>query len=115
MGKLLDKGISKLYFTISEVSSMVDEEAHVLRYWETEFKQLKPKKNKAGKRIYTRADIDTVFNIRHLLRDDKFTLEGARQAIANKNSRPKNSKGELGDLQQVRDFLTHMLDRIKVE
>ena len=74
MEKLLDEGISKLYFTISEVGSMVEEEAHVLRYWETEFRQLKPKKNKAGKRIYTRADVDTVYQIRHLLRNDKFTL-----------------------------------------
>jgi len=115
MGKLLDKGISKLYFTISEVASMVEEEAHVLRYWETEFRQLKPKKNKAGKRIYTRADIDVVFNIRHLLRDEKYTLEGARQSIANKAGLRKADIGEMGDLIQVREFLSQVLERIKVD
>lgn len=112
MGKLSDEGISKLYFTISEVGAMVEEEAHVLRYWETEFRQLRPKKNKAGKRIYTRADIDTVFNIRHLLRSDKYTLEGARQAMAAKTRRSDTNTEENGDLSQVREFLTQVLERI---
>ena len=94
---------------------MVEEEAHVLRYWETEFRQLKPKKNKAGKRIYTRADIDIVFNIRHLLRDEKYTLEGARQSIANKAGLRKADIGEMGDLIQVREFLSQVLERIKVD
>jgi DNA-binding transcriptional MerR regulator len=113
MNKLLDAGISKLYYTISEVAATVDEEAHVLRYWETEFKQLRPKKNKAGKRIYTRTDIDIVFRIRHLLRDDKFTLEGARQALAAKSSVTSNSGEMTGDLANVRSLLSQMLDRVK--
>lgn len=115
MEKLLDEEISKLYFTISEVGSMVDEETHVLRFWETEFRQLKPKKNKAGKRIYTRADIDTVYQIRHLLRDDKYTIEGARQAMAQTSVREESGDGQNGDLSQVREFLTQMLDRIIVD
>ncbi len=113
MGKLSDEGISKLYFTISEVGAMVEEEAHVLRYWETEFRQLRPRKNKAGKRIYTRADIDTVYHIRRLLRNDKYTLEGARQAMAEKPEQKKTGTGENGDLSQVREFLMQVLDRIE--
>ena len=115
MSSFLDQGISKLYYTISEVAAMVDEEAHVLRYWETEFKQLRPKKNKSGKRIYTRSDIDILFRIRHLLRDDKFTLEGARQALASKSSDGSFSDGDEQNLIQVKELLTQMLERIKVD
>lgn len=115
MGKLLDKGISKLYFTISEVTSMLDEDAHVLRYWETEFRQLKPKKNKAGKRIYTRDDIDIIFRIRHLLRDDKYTLEGARKAMSKQSENNDISTAGSSDLLEVRAFLTQALERIKTD
>jgi DNA-binding transcriptional MerR regulator len=115
MNNFLDQGISKLYYTISEVATMVDEEAHVLRYWETEFKQLRPKKNKSGKRIYTRSDIDIVFRIRNLLREDKFTLEGARQALSSKATAGSSSKGDEQNLVQVRELLTQMLERIRTD
>lgn len=111
---MLDRGITKLYYTISEVADLVDEEAHVLRYWETEFELLHPKKNRGGKRIYTREDIDSVFRVSHLLRDEKYTIEGARQ-ILSKRSRPSSSDGAaVEDLVEVRAFLERFLDRIKV-
>ena len=111
MARLLDKGISKLYHTISEVCDLVGEEAHVLRYWESEFPQLRPKKNKAGKRTYTRNDIDTLFRIRQLLREEKYTLEGARQAM-----KQKPEAGALAvapDLASVRSLLVDVRDRIR--
>ncbi len=110
---MLDDGITKLYYTISEVCQLVDEEAHVLRYWETEFEQLKPRKNRAGKRVYTREDIDIVFRIRHLLRDDKFTIEGARQALDRDSRTGPKTTTSTEDLLKVRKFLTRFLDRIK--
>ena len=55
---MLDTGITKLYYTISEVANLMEEEAHVLRYWESEFDVLRPRKNRAGKRVYTKDDID---------------------------------------------------------
>lgn len=110
---MLDDGITKLYYTISEVCQLVDEEAHVLRYWETEFEQLEPKKNRAGKRVYTRADIDVVFHIRHLLRDDKFTIEGARQALERDTRPARKATTSTQDLMGVKDFLERFLDRIK--
>lgn len=76
------EGIRKLYHSISEVAELTDLEAHVLRYWETEFEQLRPKKNRAGNRVYTERDIAVVERIRHLLRDEKYTIEGARQVLA---------------------------------
>jgi DNA-binding transcriptional MerR regulator len=75
-------GIRKLYYSISEVSKITELEQYVLRYWETEFDQLKPAKNRAGNRIYTNKEIDLILRIKHLLRDEQFTIEGAKQAIS---------------------------------
>jgi len=112
MASILDTGITKLYYTISEVADLVEEEAHVLRYWETEFSQLHPKKNRGGKRVYTREDIDTVFRIRHLLRNEKYTIDGARQALS-KKSGATEAPVETADLQEVKVFLQQLLERIK--
>jgi len=110
---MLDNGITKLYYTISEVATLVDEEAHVLRYWESEFDLLAPRKNRAGKRVYTRDDIDVVFRIRHLLREDKYTIDGARQALEREAVSVRRGSGETSELVEVRDFLSKVLDRIK--
>lgn len=74
-------GIRKLYYSIREVSERTGLKPHVLRYWETEFEQLQPKKNRAGNRAYTERDIELVERIQELLRDDKYTIEGARQVL----------------------------------
>lgn len=109
---MLDSGITKLYYTISEVADMVKEEPHVLRYWETEFVQIRPKKNRGGKRIYTRDDIDTVFRIRHLLRDDKFTIEGARQTLSKRSKASSSNGAGASELMEVRGFLERVLERV---
>ena len=76
------KQIKKLYYSIGEVSRITDLKAYVLRYWETEFKQLKPPKNRAGNRTYRQSDIDLILFIKDLLYNKKFTIEGARTQIA---------------------------------
>lgn len=76
-----DLQIKKLYYSISEVSKMLGLEQYVLRYWETEFEQLRPQKNRAGNRIYTEKDIDVVKLIKRLTREDRYTIEGARQVM----------------------------------
>jgi len=76
-----DLSIKKLYYSISEVSKITEVEQYVLRYWETEFEQLKPQKNRAGNRIYTNKDIQTILLIKNLLRDKKYTIEGAKNII----------------------------------
>ena len=76
------KQIKKLYYSIGEVSKMTDLKAYVLRYWETEFKQLKPPKNRAGNRTYRQTDIDLILFIKDLLYNKKFTIEGARTQLA---------------------------------
>jgi DNA-binding transcriptional MerR regulator len=74
-------GIKKLYYSISEVSKIADLEQYVLRYWESEFDQLKPAKNRAGNRIYTNRDIKLILYIKKLLRDERYTIEGAKQVL----------------------------------
>ncbi len=80
-----DLSIKKLYYSISEVSKLTSVEQYILRYWETEFEQLHPQKNRAGNRIYTNKDISIILKIKTLLRDKKYTIEGAKK-ILNENS-----------------------------
>lgn len=72
----------KLYYSISEVCRMTGLEAHVLRYWETEFAQMRPKKNRAGNRAYRTREIEYIRYIRHLLHEEKYTLQGAKKKLA---------------------------------
>ena len=74
--------IKKLYYSIGEVSKITDLKQYVLRYWETEFKQLNPNKNKAGNRTYRQKDIDIILDIKNLLYKEKFTIEGARKMLS---------------------------------
>jgi len=75
------KDIKKLYYSISEVSTITELKQYVLRYWETEFTQLKPSKNRAGNRIYRSHDIDVIMGIKSLLYDRKYTIKGAKQHL----------------------------------
>ena len=71
----------KLYFKIGEVSELLGVEPYVLRYWETEFPTLSPKKSGTGHRLYRRKDVELLLRIKHLLYEKRFTIEGARQAL----------------------------------
>ncbi|MCF7798157.1 MAG: MerR family transcriptional regulator [Lentisphaeria bacterium] len=74
-------GIKKLYYSIGEVSKITDLKQYVLRYWESEFPQLSPAKNRAGNRIYRDKDIELILFVKSLLYDRKYTIEGARQKL----------------------------------
>jgi len=74
-------GIKKLYYSISEVAKLTDLEQYVLRYWESEFEQLKPQKNRAGNRVYTNKDIKLILFIKKLLREERYTIEGAKNVL----------------------------------
>lgn len=73
--------MQKLYYSISEVSKMVDEEQHILRYWEKEFSEINPRKNRAGNRVYSLRDLTVVKYVKMLLRDEKLSLKGAKEKI----------------------------------
>lgn len=71
----------KIYFKIGEVCELLDVQAHVLRYWETEFPMLSPQKNKSGQRSYRRRDVEMALRIKQLLYKEMFTIAGARKKL----------------------------------
>jgi len=112
----------KLYFKIGEVSELLGVEPYVLRYWESEFPVLSPKKSGTGHRLYRRKDVELLLRIKHLLYEKRFTIEGARQTLqaeakAPKPQRvPKRTQEELfGDdpLPQIRKELEEILLLLK--
>jgi DNA-binding transcriptional MerR regulator len=106
-----DSEMEKLYYSIGEVSDIVGHEPHVLRSWEQEFDVLSPRKNRAGRRIYTEEDVSTVERIRHLLKDQKYTIAGAQQAIEGEAAREEVRD----DLRMLRDFLVRLRDQLDEE
>ena len=87
----------KIYFKIGEVCELVDVQAHVLRYWETEFPMLSPQKNRSGQRSYRRRDVEISLRIKELLYDELYTIAGARKRLQNElreNGKSKNGETE---------------------
>lgn len=74
--------MKKLYYSIREICELLNEEQHTLRYWEKEFEELKPKKNRGGNRIYSSKDLLIIKLIRKLLREDKLSLKGAKEQVS---------------------------------
>ena len=104
---------TKLYYSISEVSKLTGLKQHVLRYWETEFPALSPKKNRAGNRAYRIKDIKFLFLIKHLLYNEKYTIEGAREKV-------KTSQEDFSDQMElsfeevrIRDLLFQVREELK--
>jgi DNA-binding transcriptional MerR regulator len=122
-------GIKKLYYSISEVSTITGLEQYVLRYWESEFPQLKPAKNRAGNRIYTNKDIKLIIYIKKLLRDERYTIEGAKRVLEeyvpeaesaeqlellNVPQKKKVTDVEIRtDMLEVRQFLQELVEKLK--
>lgn len=104
--------MKKMYYSIREAAEMADLQAHVLRYWETEFSELRPKKNRAGNRIYRDTDLDLILEIKQLLHDNRFTIEGARQELKKRREdgtvRQEGGKERL--LEDVKGTLREILD-----
>jgi DNA-binding transcriptional MerR regulator len=105
----------KLYFRIGEVSRLCDIPAYVLRFWESEFPQLKPNKGGTGQRLYRRRDVEAVLHIKSLLYDEGYTISGARQALKTEQRQkaPQLSLGievgnATGSAQQLRKLQKEM-------
>lgn len=110
-----EEGIKKLYYSIGEVSEMTDLEQHVLRYWESEFEQLRPRKNRAGRRVYTDEDIAMVQRVQHLLKEDKYTIEGAKQVLEREERGEITGMEHRRDLVDLRGFLEELLTQLGEE
>jgi len=105
--------LKKLYYSITEVAEMTGLKPHILRYWETEFPFLKPKRNRAGNRAYRKRDIEMVLLIKKLLYEEGYTIEGAKQKIRQMRRQKKSAGGkeELGP--QCREFLREILAELE--
>jgi DNA-binding transcriptional MerR regulator len=106
----------KLYFRIGEVATLCRLPAYVLRFWESEFPQLKPVKSSTGQRMYRRRDVESVLRIKQLLYDQGFTIVGARQQL---RSETKTEKGQAAipfpaqspaEMQRIRQGLREILN-----
>lgn len=110
----------KLYFKIGEVSEILGVEPYVLRYWQTEFPQLSPKKSGTGHRLYRRKDVELLLRIKELLYEKRFTIEGARQTLQSEGraaSKPAARVQQLlfsdDPLLEIRRELAEILDLLK--
>ena len=106
----------KLAFKIGEVAEILNVKTYVLRYWETEFDILKPKKSKHNQRMYERKDVENLLLIRKLLYRDRFSIEGARAALKKlrkDNTRVKQIKTMAEHIEEARDKLHDLLDELK--
>jgi DNA-binding transcriptional MerR regulator len=88
----------KLYYKIGEVSDIADVPAYVLRFWESEFKRIAPKRTSSGQRLYRKSDVDLILKIKDLLYNKKYTIPGARRYLSGR--RPSDEDGAL--LEEIR-------------
>lgn len=80
---------AKLYFRIGEVAKHVGVETHVLRYWESEFRSIRPQKSSRGQRVYSRRDLDALLRVKELLYEQGYTIAGARKKLREGGSEPR--------------------------
>ncbi len=102
----------KMYFKIGEVSEITGLEQHVLRFWESEFKNIRPKRTSTGQRMYRKADIELLLNIKKLLHNEKFTIQGAKKYLNSKSDKEKSvESGQMtvaqicNDLEEIKKLL----------
>ncbi|MBN2193158.1 MAG: MerR family transcriptional regulator [Polyangiaceae bacterium] len=90
--------LHKLYYRIGEVAGIVGVEPHVLRYWETEFRSIRPQKSRKGHRIYSRRDVEKLMRVKDLLYVQGFTIAGARKRLRDLGTDPSHAVEPLGSL-----------------
>ncbi len=109
----------KLFYKIGEVSNIVNLESYVLRYWETEFPFLSPRKSKTGQRIYTKKDIDLILRIKQLLYEDGYTIDGVRRKLGTTLKQNDDLNGSLIKpdpatmIKTVKARLRELLDKLE--
>ncbi len=104
----------KLFYRIQEVAEITGLKPYVLRYWETQFKQLSPEKDLSDQRRYRQTDINLILRIRDLLYDQKYTIAGARQHVKTKRSRGKKTrvKPAAPELASIRADLNDLMNKL---
>jgi DNA-binding transcriptional MerR regulator len=107
-----EKEIEKLYYSIGEVAEMFNVAPSLIRFWESEFEVIQPKKNRKGNRQFTKEDIENVKLIYHLVKEKGFTLTGAKEMVKNNSMALRNKMEMIDSLKRVRRFLVEMRDRL---
>lgn len=108
-----EKEIEKLYFSIGEVADMFSVAPSLIRFWESEFDIIKPKKNRKGNRQFTREDIDNVRTIYHLVKEKGFTLQGAKEMLRNDTEAVRDKMEMIEALKKVRGFLLQLREKLR--
>lgn len=105
----------KLFYKIGEISRIAKVEPYVLRYWESEFPTLKPRKNKSGQRVYIKKDLEQVLLIKDLLYEEKYTIEGVRKRLGGEGLRKTEQEQPLtpDTLQYIKNRLRGILDQLR--
>jgi DNA-binding transcriptional MerR regulator len=108
---------AKLYYRIGEVAGIVGVEPHVLRYWETEFRSVRPQKSAKGQRIYSRRDVETLLKVKELLYGHRFTIAGARRKLREGGVEPvepppPTERVSSEESQRMRDTLCSLRDEL---
>lgn len=111
--------MKKLYYSIGEVSEITSVEPHVLRYWETIFKDLNPRKNKGGNRTYREQDLTLILKLKELIQDKKYSTAGAKKLIEGETAEDPGKKGKTDlpfetkkDLKEIRHFLQKLREKL---
>lgn len=97
---------NKLYFRIGEVATLLEIKPYVLRYWETEFPEIKPSKSKSGQRLYKKRDVELLWMIRDLLYEERFTIDGARKRLKEIVHDENPREGNPSHLPEMRPVVT---------
>jgi DNA-binding transcriptional MerR regulator len=105
----------KLFYKIGEVSKIVGVEPYVLRYWETEFPFLKPRKNKSGQRVYIKKDVELLLMIKRLLYQERYTIEGVRKrlGLVSVQAEPKPEPEQKKEVRQPARAIEHIKKRLR--
>lgn len=107
--------MKKLYYSIGEAGELSGAELHMIRYWETKIKQLKPKKDKRGKRLFTEDDIALISHLKTLIVDKGYSVDGAQKELNNRQSedtKPEISDELKRDLGEIRQFLVQLSEQL---
>jgi len=107
-----EKEIEKLYFSIGEVAEMFHVAPSLIRFWESEFDIIKPKKNRKGNRQFTKEDIDSVKTIYHLVKEKGFTLQGAKEMLRNDVQAVRDKMEMIDSLKKIRGFMVELRDKL---
>lgn len=109
----------KLYYRIGEVAEIVGVEPHVLRYWETEFRTIRPQKSRKGQRIYSRKDVERLMRVKDLLYTQGYTIAGARRRLRERSTNTSSASTEASpnprlraQLEELRAEVTRMLEEL---